>query len=234
MPSCRRDKGAAHAPYFQTISLVFKLFERLSMLYPRQFATLGSRPPVIRALTCQLSKVSTCLQSLIDRVYALFRPLLLLGRSLLPHQHQDVGRPHQSTRAIHPRLILIVYPTSLTFHIGIRNHRRAYLLVAVGGKLFLKRGQRIQTCCKGGLHFQFVVYKELHILLHSLLVYHTLRIVLIVRVFKLRPRHGLPVHCQQRRVALGECVAAIHEHGSHPYHRLHSFFYITRAYSGRL
>ena len=95
---------------------------------------------------------------------------------------------------------LVVDLMCLSLHIGIGHKCRHHLLVAILGKLQLKRLQRVVFCIECSSHLQFIINKEVYILLHALPVDNTLRIVLIERIFKLRTRNGVAVDHHNHRI----------------------------------
>jgi len=68
----------------------------------------------------------------------------------------------------------------LGLHVVIGDKGRANLLVAITRKLLLKRLHRVKTSLLGCFHLELIVHKKGHVVFHTLLVYHSLGIVLVV------------------------------------------------------
>ena len=170
MPASRREKGFAHLAILELPRLVFKLAQGLALDDERKLAALGSRAGVLGNLTGHFGEVGSPAQGLIHGVDTLLGHLLLVSRSLLRQQQQDVAHLHHAAVAVDLLLGLRIDFTGLGLHIGIINHGWTNLLVSVTGKFLLERPHGVQTgslCC---LHFQLVIDKQGNVFLDRLLV----------------------------------------------------------------
>ena len=102
---------------------------------------------------------------------------------------------------------LVVDSVGLALHIFISNHGRQQLLITILCKLSLERTQRVVLGIECGFHLQFVVDKQLYIVLHALFIDYTVRIILIVRILKFRPMDWISVDSHYHRI-VGLCYSA--------------------------
>ena len=179
-----REERLAHLTLFHAIHHIFKLFQRLSLAYPRDVAATFCRTLVVGAFRCQRREVGTASKSLSDGVDTLLCCRLLCLRGFLLQHDQDVSRAHHATRGVDAVACLDVHLPRLTLQVVGGDERWTNLLVAVCQKLFTKALRRVNACCLCRQHLQLVVYEEVDIVCHALLVYHCLGVVLVVGVFK--------------------------------------------------
>ena len=215
MPAHRTQYGLRHLTHLQLVCGILKLLQRLIRTDPVELSAISGRTGILRHLLGQFGEVGTLLQSVVDRVDAHLGSLLLILGCFLLQQDEDVGRHDQSARTDGVLRVLIHEP-GLFFHIVIGNERRCDLLVTIGAEFLLVGSRRIQLCIQSGLHLQFVIDKEIDVLVHGLLVNHTLRIILVVRILKLRARNRLSCHSHDNRVVcLRKSHAPGQEHGQY-------------------
>ena len=103
-----RKHGFAYLALFEGEGCVFKLFQRLTFLQPRQFATLLRRTFIVRQFTSQSSEVGPAFKGIINGVDALFGAALQVFGRLLGQQQHNVRHPYQSALPLNALLCVVV------------------------------------------------------------------------------------------------------------------------------
>ena len=178
VPSDIREDRCARLSDLQGIGSVFNLLQQLVRTNPSDDAAAHSRSLVIRSLGSQLCEVCTAFQRLVDAVDACLGRCLLFGCGLLCQTHIDVSRLDELFAFKLCQHLVVIGTHFLFFGFG-RDQQWSDLLVAIAAELFLVGGERVQVSIECGTDFQFIIDKEVGILLDGLLVDDAVRIVLV-------------------------------------------------------
>ena len=91
-----------------------------------------------------------------------------------------MSRFHQSAERVDVVLGAVVYLSGFGLHILVSDEHRAYLLIAVLGKLIEECLCGVDTFVECSHYLEFIVHEEVYIFFHALLVYHALGVILVV------------------------------------------------------
>ena len=119
--------------------------------------------------------------------------LLLLG-SLLRHAHENVRHTHESAAVVNALLGLGIDTACSLFKVVVVDKCRTQLLVAVHTEFLAEISSSVNTGSLGSKDLELEVHEKIDIFIDAFLVHHSLFIVLVVRVFELRPCDRLAVY----------------------------------------
>ena len=134
----RRKERCTQLAVFQTVSHILKLLHGLSRCYRRKHSSIAGRAGILRIFLCHLGKIRTtfdCVIYGIDTHFGCVQSRLLC---FLRYRKEDMRSCEQSLRTYLSHQIIII-SNDFVLHIGVRDERRAYLLVAITEEFLLER-----------------------------------------------------------------------------------------------